>query len=151
MCVCVSRVQLFATPWPAALQAPLSMGFSRQEYRSGLQFPSPGVFAIQGPSPGLRHLRQSLHHLNHRGSPWYRLEGPELAIPRMRESLLLYPSCWSWPLSSMGCCGRSLSKELHRANSAVPLDNSPGKFFPKLTQPPIGVLVCLLEKHERNL
>ena len=108
-------------------------------------------FAIQGPSPGLRHLRQSLHHLNHRGSPWYRLEGPELAIPRMRESLLLYPSCWSWPLSSMGCCGRSLSKELHRANSAVPLDNSPGKFFPKLTQPPIGVLVCLLEKYERNL
>ena len=106
---------------------------------------------LQGPSPGLPHFRQSLCHLSHRGSPWYRLEGPELAIPRMRESLLLYPSCWSWPLSSMGRCGRSLSKEPQRANSAVPLDNSPGKFFPKLTQPPIGVLVCLLEKHERNL
>ena len=33
---------MFATPWTVALQAPLSMGFSRQEYWSGLPFPSPG-------------------------------------------------------------------------------------------------------------
>ena len=32
----------FATPWTVARQAPLSMGFSRQEYWSGLSFPSPG-------------------------------------------------------------------------------------------------------------
>ena len=38
----LSRVQLFATPWTVARQAPLSMGFSRQEYWSGLPFPSPG-------------------------------------------------------------------------------------------------------------
>ena len=37
----LSRVQLFANPWTAALQAPPSMGFSRQEYRSGVPFPSP--------------------------------------------------------------------------------------------------------------
>ena len=36
-----SRVRLFATPWTAAYQASLSMGFSRQEYWSGLPFPSP--------------------------------------------------------------------------------------------------------------
>ena len=36
-----SRVQLFVTPWTAAYQAPPSMGFSRQEYWSGLPFPSP--------------------------------------------------------------------------------------------------------------
>ena len=36
-----SRVQLFVTPWTAACQAPLSMEFSRQEYWSGLPFPSP--------------------------------------------------------------------------------------------------------------
>ena len=44
-CVCVkslSRVQLFATPWTVAYQASPSMGFSRQEYWSGLPFPSPG-------------------------------------------------------------------------------------------------------------
>ena len=37
-----SRVRLFVTPWTVACQAPLSMEFSRQEYWSGLPFPSPG-------------------------------------------------------------------------------------------------------------
>ena len=37
----LSRVQLLATPWTAAHQAPLSMGFSRQEYWSGVPLPSP--------------------------------------------------------------------------------------------------------------
>ena len=37
----LSRVQLFATPWTVAHQAPPSMGFSRQEYWSGLPFPFP--------------------------------------------------------------------------------------------------------------
>ena len=44
-----SRVWLFATPWTAAHQAPPSMGFSRQEYWSGLPFPSPGDL----PDPGI--------------------------------------------------------------------------------------------------
>ena len=39
VCVSLSRVWLFATPW--TVQAPLSMEFSRQEYWSGLPFPSP--------------------------------------------------------------------------------------------------------------
>ena len=38
---CFSRVRLLVTPWTAAYQAPLSMGFSRQEYWSGLPLPSP--------------------------------------------------------------------------------------------------------------
>ena len=37
----LSRVQLLATPWTEAFQAPLSMGFSRQEYWSGVPLPSP--------------------------------------------------------------------------------------------------------------
>ena len=37
----LSHVQFFATPWTVACQPPLSMGFSRQEYWSGLTFPSP--------------------------------------------------------------------------------------------------------------
>ena len=45
----LSRVRLFATPWNGAHQAPLSMGFSRQEYWSGLPFPSPGDL----PDPGI--------------------------------------------------------------------------------------------------
>ena len=46
-----SRVRLFATPWIVAYQAPPSMGFSRQEYWSGLPFPSPGDL----PNPGIEH------------------------------------------------------------------------------------------------
>ena len=43
MCVqSLSHIQLFVTPRTVACQAPLSMGFSRQEYWSGLSFPSPG-------------------------------------------------------------------------------------------------------------
>ena len=38
----LSRVRLFATPWTVAYQAPLPVGFSRQEYWSRLPFPSPG-------------------------------------------------------------------------------------------------------------
>ena len=45
----LSRVQLFVTPWTIAYQAPLSMGFSRQEYWSGVPFPSPGDL----PNPGI--------------------------------------------------------------------------------------------------
>ena len=45
-----SRVQLFATPWTVAYQALPSMGCSRQEYWSGLPFPSPGDL----PNPGIK-------------------------------------------------------------------------------------------------
>ena len=48
----LSRVQLFATPWTVAYQAPLSMGFSRQEYQSGLLFPSPGNLLDPRIEPG---------------------------------------------------------------------------------------------------
>ena len=40
----VSRVWLFSSPWTVVHQAPLSMGFSKQEYWSGLPFLSPGIF-----------------------------------------------------------------------------------------------------------
>ena len=44
-----SHVQLFATPWTVACQAPTSMGFSKPEYWSGLSLPSPGDL----PDPGI--------------------------------------------------------------------------------------------------
>ena len=56
MCKCesagtLSRVQLFVTPWTVAHQAPLSMEFSRQEYWSGLSFPSPKSLSDPGIEP----------------------------------------------------------------------------------------------------
>ena len=51
-----SRVQLFATPWTAACQVPLSIGFSRQEYWNGLLFPPPGDL----PNPGMESASPAL-------------------------------------------------------------------------------------------
>ena len=48
----LSRVRLFVTPWTVVYQASLSMGFSRQEYWSGLPFPSPGDLPDPGMEPG---------------------------------------------------------------------------------------------------
>ena len=48
----LSCVWLFVTPWTVACQAPLSMGLSRQEYWSGLPFPSPGDLSNPGIEPG---------------------------------------------------------------------------------------------------
>ena len=50
---CFSHLQSFVTLWTVACQAPLSMGFSRQEYWSGLPFPSPGDLPDAGVVPGL--------------------------------------------------------------------------------------------------
>ena len=47
----LTRVRFFATPWTVAHQAPLSMGFSRQEYWSGLPFPSSGDLPYPGIEP----------------------------------------------------------------------------------------------------
>ena len=47
---CSSCIQLFATQWTVAHWAPLSMGFSRQEYWMGLQCPPPGDL----PDPGIK-------------------------------------------------------------------------------------------------
>ena len=57
------------TKWTVAHQAPLSMGFSRQEYWSGLPFASPGDLPTQGWNLGLPHCRQMLYPLSHQGSP----------------------------------------------------------------------------------
>ena len=56
VCACeytqlLSHVQLFATPWTAARQAPVSMEFSRQEYQIGLPFPMPGDLLDPGIQP----------------------------------------------------------------------------------------------------
>ena len=65
----LSRVRLFATPWTVSHQAPPSMEFSRQEYWSGLPFPSPGSFPTQGSNLGLPHCGQTLYPSEPPGNP----------------------------------------------------------------------------------
>ena len=70
---CFSRVQLFVTPWTVDHQTPLSMGFSRQEYQSGLPSPPPGELpdpGIQPEPPEAPALQADFFKpLSHRGSP----------------------------------------------------------------------------------
>ena len=65
----LSRAQLFATPWTIVCQAPLSMGFSRQEYWSGLPFSSPKDLRDSGIKPRALHCRPIHYHLSYHDDP----------------------------------------------------------------------------------
>ena len=70
-----SRVRLFGTIWTVACQATLSMGFSRQEYWSGLSFPSPGDL----PNPGIKlHWQVASLPLGLPGKPQGKGNQPEI-------------------------------------------------------------------------
>ena len=58
----LSHVQFFETLWTIACQAPLFMGFSRQEYWSGCHFLLHRIFPTQGSNPCLLHWRWILYH-----------------------------------------------------------------------------------------
>ena len=68
-----SRAQLFTTPRPVAQQAPLSVGFSRQEYWSGLPFPSPGNLPDPGIEPGSLTLQADALTSEPPGKPNYHM------------------------------------------------------------------------------
>ena len=85
----LSHVWLFATPWTVAYQVPPSMGFSRQEYWSGLPFPSPGDLTDPGIKPG---------------SPAFQADALTSEPPGKpsKESKFAHPSFWSiQPLSRL--------------------------------------------------
>ena len=65
----LSRVQLFTTPLTVAHQAPLSMGFPRQDYWSGLPFTSPGDLPNPGIEPKFLAWQADFLPLSHLGSP----------------------------------------------------------------------------------
>ena len=68
---CFSHVLLFATLWTVAHQAPLSMGFSRQEHWNGLPCPPPGDLPNPGikPAPPVAPALQADSLPSHHGSP----------------------------------------------------------------------------------
>ena len=63
------HVLFFATPWTAVCQTPLSMGFSRQEYWSGLPFPPLGDLPDPGSEPASPVWQVNSLPLSHQGSP----------------------------------------------------------------------------------
>ena len=73
-----SHVQLFKPPQAVAHQAPPAIGFSRQEYWSGLPYPPPGDLPNPGSNLGLLHCRQVLYHWATREAHIYM---PNLSLP----------------------------------------------------------------------
>ena len=69
----LSHVWLFATPWTVAYQTPPSMGFSRQQYWSGLPFPSPGDLPNPGMEPGSPALQADALPSEPRGKSLYNM------------------------------------------------------------------------------
>ena len=100
MLVLVSHVRLLSTPWTVAHQAPLSMGFSRQEYGGGCHFLIQGILPSQGLNPGLLPCRKILYHFElqqmQQGSPF-------TSCPCISFSVVFYlpSSCSLRDLSSL--------------------------------------------------
>ena len=94
MLSCFSRVWLFATPWTVAQQAPLSMEFSRQEYWSGLPFPSPVNLLDPGIKPASLALAGVFFTAEPAGEQYTSLKK---RIKR-RTTILLISKMWqNWP------------------------------------------------------
>ena len=68
-CCLLSCVQFFVAPWTVTLQAPLPMGFPRQEYWTELPFLSPGDLPDPGTEPMSPALQVDSLLLSHQGSP----------------------------------------------------------------------------------
>ena len=96
-CVLIpSVVSDSATPWTAARQAPLSMGFSRQEHWSGLPCPPPGDHPNSGvePKPTSQAASSLLSYLG----------SPTLWFTDVLIKLLIYMLRWYWAILWRACC-----------------------------------------------
>ena len=116
MLSCFSSVRLFVTLWTVAGQAPLSMGFSKQEYWSGLPFPSPEDLPNPGIEPTSPALQVDSLLLHHQGSPCKAVSSCRyfLTPARLRGDGLI--SSFLWPLT--GGPGQGVSWELNEVVSA---------------------------------
>ena len=108
MLSCFSHVRLFATLWTIACQASLSIGFSRQEYWSGLPWPPPGDLpdpGIEPASPASPAFQVDSLPLSHQGSPMY-LYVTVKSFKQCRSSIMKHvvvlPECCSVIKSSSG-------------------------------------------------
>ena len=97
----LSPVQLFGTPWTVAYQASPSVEFSRQQYWSGLSFPSSGDLPDPGIEPRSPALQRTLYCLSHQGSPV------------VVQGLSCPPGMWNLPRPRMEPMFPALGGRLH--------------------------------------
>ena len=123
----LSHVQLFLAPWTIAHQAPLSMGFPKQEYWSGLPFPFPGYLSWPRIEPMSPALQLDSLPLRHPGSAFSYIPRLEVMVPNQRhlskfpgENLYGHKTDYSYILVPTGCCLRLCQLEKSRKwNSPV--------------------------------
>ena len=144
LCACVlSHVQPSATLWGAAHQAPLSIGFFRQEYWSGLPFPSPGDLPDPGIKPTSLALQADSSSPSHRGrlpytlhlvsflltsytTWWYAYQNPAITVhtvlyPKLQmytDSNVTLFSTWCLNLLSVLCQDRNVPSPALPSRSA---------------------------------
>ena len=124
-----SRVWLFGTLWTVARKAPLSMGFSRQEYWSGLPCSPPGDL----PNPGLPHCRQILYHWATKQATYTLPLGSSSHLPDLTP--LGHHRALSWaPVLS---CSFPLAICFTRVMSILT-----SQFIPPSPSPPLWTHVC---------
>ena len=117
-CVCtlshLSPVRLFANPWSVARQAPLSMGFSKQEYWSGLPCPPPGDL----PDPGIKPRSFMSPALAGRffttGATWE-------ALPWLCYSVILFPCASLRDSNYFFLTPMPIHTQIHQANRPLKL------------------------------
>ena len=97
----LSRVQLFATPWTVAYQAPPCKGFSRQEYWSGLPFPSPWDLPDSGIEPGSPTFQADVLTSEPPGKP-----SRSLLVNYSAEAMAPHSSTLAWKIPWMEEPGR---------------------------------------------
>ena len=124
-CSSYSVVSDSATPWTVAHQAPLSIGFSRQEYWSWLPCPPPGALPDQGLNRGLLWCRQILYHLSYQGSLWNN------NVAGSKPIYGVNPKCENMPLCSKSFIEPGLLGGSSKTKSAVGL-HSTAVFPPKI-------------------
>ena len=83
----LSRVRPLVTPWTAAHQAPPSMGFSRQEYWSGVQSPSPLICTILSTYVCFMLLRDLIQEMRF-GQKSHRSDAVSFSVPAIRRHML---------------------------------------------------------------
>ena len=133
----LSRVWLFVTPWTVAHQAPPSMEFSRQEYWSGLLFPSPGGL----PDPGIKPRSSALQAddlASHQGSPASVWAG--LPIPFLWDWNENWPFPVLWPLLSFQICWHSECSTFTVSSFRIWISST------LIPSPPLALFIVMLPK-----
>ena len=109
----LSRVQLFATPWTAAYQAPPSMGFSRQEYWSGVPLPSLDPMLRDK----IKKILKRKVFINHSISFWVKLLKTDDHVTLVFYRVIFFMEIyWHWNISKCIYLWRLIHNSLTKVN-----------------------------------